>query len=863
MRVVSLLTIGCVAIATQALALDISGVITTQTWTAANSPYVVTDSVTVGAGETLTIEAGVDVVFDAEAPFLVEGSLFALGTETDSVRFTRGAAVSWRGLRISGGDSSYASYTRISDGYALGPVREDSCGGGLHLSGTNTRFFMENSVISGNRCGWSGAGVKATLEAKAWFANSRIVNNHSEHDGGGFYTNKLCEIVIENCDIEGNTAGDDGGGIDNSSGIITVTDSRFTNNWAYDDAGAIGNHAIDGVMNLTRCIIADNTCGVDGAGIRGTRDAVLTMTNCTVTGNESTTGGAIFTELGSTVDFTNSIVWGNSIPETFVAGGAITNSYSCLASTDLGTGSISADPLFVNADTGDFGLQLMSLCIDAGNPSSPFDPDGTRADMGALYFHQDDPITRVSGPITTQTWTAANAPYYVTDSVIVQAGHVLTIEAGVDIFFNAEAPFLVEGALRALGTETDSVRFLRGAAQSWRGLRISGGDSSYASYTRISDGYALGPVREDSCGGGLHLSGANTRFFMQNGVISGNTSTWSGAGVKGATSAKGWFTDCRIVDNNSQHDGGGLYVTQLAEMVLERCVIEGNSAGDDGGGFDNSEGIMTLTDCVIVDNWAYDDAGGVGNHGLNGVARLAGCVIADNVCGVDGGGVRNTGSALIVLKHCTIAGNTSTTGGGVYNEHSGKVSLLSSIVWANSAPEIDMEIGTISNAWTCLNWPTLGFGSINTDPLFTDPEAGDYTLLSTSPCIDGSDPGSPLDPDGTRADMGAFPFYQDPTGVAESTVPLAFALAQNAPNPFNPTTTIRFGLPASGPVSLVIYDINGRLVRTLVDGNRTAGMHEVVWDARDDAGRAIASGVYVYRLTNQREAMVRRMALVR
>ena len=90
-----------------------------------------------------------------------------------------------------------------------------------------------------------------------------------------------------------------------------------------------------------------------------------------------------------------------------------------------------------------------------------------------------------------------------------------------------------------------------------------------------------------------------------------------------------------------------------------------------------------------------------------------------------------------------------------------------------------------------------------------------------------------------------------------------FALFTNYPNPFNPSTTIRFGLPESGAVSLTIYDVNGRLVRTLVSSYLAAGMHEVVWGARDDAGRAVANGVYVYRLNAGEDVAVRRMVLVR
>jgi hypothetical protein len=90
-----------------------------------------------------------------------------------------------------------------------------------------------------------------------------------------------------------------------------------------------------------------------------------------------------------------------------------------------------------------------------------------------------------------------------------------------------------------------------------------------------------------------------------------------------------------------------------------------------------------------------------------------------------------------------------------------------------------------------------------------------------------------------------------------------FALEQNAPNPFNPSTTIRFALPSNGSVRLTVFDVNGRIVRTLVDGNVTAGNHEVVWDGLDMSGRSVASGVYVYRLTGANNEITRRMTLVR
>ena len=74
-------------------------------------------------------------------------------------------------------------------------------------------------------------------------------------------------------------------------------------------------------------------------------------------------------------------------------------------------------------------------------------------------------------------------------------------------------------------------------------------------------------------------------------------------------------------------------------------------------------------------------------------------------------------------------------------------------------------------------------------------------------------------------------------------------LYPNAPNPFNPRTTIRFSLAQAGPARLVVYDVNGRKVRTLADGPFTAGPHTLVWDGTDDLGHPVSSGVFWTRLS--------------
>jgi hypothetical protein len=79
-------------------------------------------------------------------------------------------------------------------------------------------------------------------------------------------------------------------------------------------------------------------------------------------------------------------------------------------------------------------------------------------------------------------------------------------------------------------------------------------------------------------------------------------------------------------------------------------------------------------------------------------------------------------------------------------------------------------------------------------------------------------------------------------------VPTVFALSPNFPNPFNPATTIGYQLPVDSPTELVIYDVLGQKIRTLVDDVRPAGAHRVQWHGDDDHGRSVAAGVYFYRL---------------
>ena len=184
----------------------------------------------------------------------------------------------------------------------------------------------------------------------------------------------------------------------------------------------------------------------------------------------------------------------------------------------------------------------------------------------------------------------------------------------------------------------------------------------------------------------------------------------------------------------------------------------------------------------------------------------------------------------------------------------------------------------------------FGFGSglevydahlLKSDPKFLNPgvagtgigTVGGYRLLPGSPCIDnalsvpgngGKDFFGVAVPSGPKADLGASEYTQT-TGVLEgsSTSPEAYGLHQNFPNPFNPETEILYQLSMRQDVTLAVYDLRGKRVRTLRRGIESPGSHKIRWDATDDQGLPVSSGVYVARLLSGPDVFTVKMMLLR
>ena len=106
-----------------------------------------------------------------------------------------------------------------------------------------------------------------------------------------------------------------------------------------------------------------------------------------------------------------------------------------------------------------------------------------------------------------------------------------------------------------------------------------------------------------------------------------------------------------------------------------------------------------------------------------------------------------------------------------------------------------------------------------------------------------------------------------PTSVKEQelvqNVLSSFALYQNYPNPFNPSTTIQYSVPKSGDVEARIFDIQGRLVRSLSKSYQQTGTHLFVWDSRSNSGNVVASGIYYCQVLFNGTALVKKLVLIK
>jgi hypothetical protein len=313
------------------------------TWTAANSPYIVSGNILVAS---LVIEPGVVIRFSGDYVFEVAGTLRCQGTEQNPILFTRdGPNIRWEGIYANSAQSMELSYCRIE--------------------------WSRNS----------GIRIKST---------SPII--------------RFCRIIYNYAIAEGApSSGGKGGGVHVESGQALLTNCVIDSNLVdaasyYDRGGAVCVTGTGAVVTLKNSIIAHNEVSTypghaEGGGIYLEANGTANVENCVITGTYVNapgvvTGGGIFIDYPSQVKIINSIIFNNgknSFANSFIADTSqVQVSYSCVEFGYTGAGNISTNPLFAD---GQFNLiEGISPCIDKGNPDTVYnDPIDQNAIGSALH----------------------------------------------------------------------------------------------------------------------------------------------------------------------------------------------------------------------------------------------------------------------------------------------------------------------------------------------------------------------------------------------------------------------------------------------------------------------------------------------
>jgi len=717
---------------------------------------------------------------------------------------------------------------------------EEFVGGGIACR-ESSYPTMKNLIVTGNTAFGgldpAGGGITISRDSDPSLENIEISHNESVW-GGGLAIAYDSNPTLKHIEIHDNYAGTTGGGVYIGDG---------------------GSPYFEDVYVHT------NRAHYYGGGLFLHGHVTPTFIKITVEGNIGPSGGGgLITNHGSKPNIVNSIFYGNIpdqihynnstqyLPDTVMV--AYSDIQGGEAQINVGSGllyweagNISADPLFTGA--GD-EIDPASPCIDAGTASFVFE-EVTLFDMAAEEY--------VGSAPDMGSYEAPNP------SILYVPGDFATIQMAIEAAINADTVLVAEG------TYVENIDFLDKniVVKSVAGPELTIIDGNQNGTVALLIGHQNGSTIFDGftltngtgwINGNINLGGGicvrySTSPLLRNLIITGNTAN--------------------VAHGDTDPSGGGVSIGMGSNPILEDVIISNNESAWGGGlSVGGSESTPILRNVRFTDNYA-SITGGAAFIGDASNPVFQSVTIDHNRARWYGGGVFVHEASTPLFNQVTFANNIAPSGGGglIINDGSDPT-IVNCIFWANVPDQIVLNAdnnyapSAVTVDYSCVMNGLLGcdpgdgvitWGDNNIDgnPSFA-PESV-YALGDTSACIDAGTADFAIDGVvyinmdeteylGDAPDMGGneSPYL---TALGDDLgLPQDFCLHQNYPNPFNPSTTINFELPDAGWVTLVVYDVTGREVATLINDQRLGGRQSIKWMAKDKNGKPLGAGVYLYEM---------------
>ena len=516
----------------------------------------------------------------------------------------------------------------------------------------------------------------------------------SSERGGGLRLDADSDVTISDSVFDDNTAAQAGGAIENTGGVLTTSDTDYTDNATGTTPGNGGAvHAAGGTTTISGGTASGNSAVEGGAHWIG-GGGTMAVVGATVTGNDATGGdatagdrqggGGLF-NVGGTLHVVDATITGNTAVVGAGSGGGI------MTTGDTATLTVDGSTISGNvADRAGGGIEV----------------DGSTATLGATAPNM------ITGNTATGTNSAGNGGGVHAIGALTVTGDTIganSAEEGGGVWIGAGAPLTITGATiqgnTALGGDATA-----GSRQGGGGVFSTGSPVTIAGSTIEGNNADAGA----GSGGGIMVTDAGT-LTLDSSTVSGNVADRAGGGIEldGSTGTIGATSPNDITGNtatgtdsagnggglhatadvtvsggnvsgNTAQEGGGLWIGGSGTLTSDATVQDNTADGTEnadaatrqgGGGYFNAGATLTITGGLISNNTATTTSGGgIMTRGATGVLNVDGAVIQANTADRAGGGIENDGStadigtvsANSIISNTATAATSAGNGGGIH-----------------------------------------------------------------------------------------------------------------------------------------------------------------------------------------------------